>query len=269
MEDRELNRKESPITRLIKLIESLRGPDGCPWDKKQTPQSMVIYLIEEVYELADAIRSENPDEISEELGDVLFHIFFLARMFQESGEFSIDDVAAIITRKMIRRHPHVFSTHKIDNAVEVVQNWHKIKQSEKNNSGKESILDSVPSILPALMRAYMIAERTSRAGIDQHSTSHLMEDLEAKVEELKLSLPSKDKKRIDRQCGDFLFTVVNLVRSVGIHPETSLADNVKEFEVRFRQVEKQISSSGRKLEDLSQTEKDQIWEKSKKGKCLK
>ena len=227
MEDPELNIKKSPITCLIKLIESLRGPDGCPWDKKQTPQSMVIYLIEEVYELADAIRSENPDEISEELGDVLFHIFFLARMFQEGGEFSIDDVAAMITRKMIRRHPHVFGNHKVDNAVDVVQNWHKIKQSEKNKAGKDSILDSVPSKLPALMRAYMIADRASKAGIDQHSTSHLMEDLEAKLEELKSSLSSQDKKRIDRQCGDFLFTVVNFVRSVGIHPETSLAPDQK------------------------------------------
>ncbi len=263
MEDPELNRKESPITRLIKLIESLRGPDGCPWDKKQTPQSMVIYLIEEVYELADAIRSENPDEISEELGDVLYHIFFLARMFQESGEFSIDDVAAIITRIMIRRHPLVFGTHKIDNADDVAQNWHKIKQSEKNIAGKDSILDSVPTKLPALMRAYMIADRTSKAGIDQHSTSHLMEDLEAKLEELKSALSSQDKKRIDQQCGDFLFTVVNFVRSVGIHPETSLAGNVKVFEKRVKRVEKQIADSGRKLEDVPQPEKDQIWEKSK------
>ncbi|MBW2410637.1 MAG: nucleoside triphosphate pyrophosphohydrolase [Deltaproteobacteria bacterium] len=263
MEDPEIKKDKSTIYDLIELIESLRGPDGCPWDKKQTPQSMVIYLIEEIYELADAVRSENPDEISEELGDVLFHIFFLARMFQERGDFSIQDVAGLITKKMIRRHPHVFGTQKIDNSDDVVQNWHKIKQSEQNNAGKDSILDSVPAQLPALMRAYMIADRTSKAGIEQHSTLQWIEDLEAKLDNLKSSLSAPDKKGIERQCGDFLFTFVNFVRSVGVHPETALAGNVSEFEGRFRQVEKQISDSGRKLEDLSPTDKDQIWKKSK------
>ena len=263
MENPEINKEKSTINDLIKLIESLRGPDGCPWDKKQTPQSMVIYLIEEIYELADAIRSENPDEISEELGDVLFHVFFLARMFQERGDFSIQDVAGLITKKMIRRHPHVFGTQKIDNSDDVVQNWHKIKQSEKNNAGQDSILDSVPIQLPALLRSYMIADRASKAGIEQLSTSQWIADLEAKLDNLKSTVSAPDEKSIDRQCGDFLFTFVNFVRSIGVHPETSLAGNVKEFEGRFRRVEKQIINSGRKLEDASQTEKNQIWQKSK------
>lgn len=264
MEHPEINKENSTIHDLIKLIESLRGPDGCPWDKKQTPQSLVIFLIEEIYELADAIRSENPDEISEELGDVLFHVFFLARMFQERGEFSIQDVAGLITQKMIRRHPHVFGTQRIDNSDDVAQNWHKIKQSEKINAGKDSILDSVPTQLPALLRSYMIADRTSKAGVEQHSTAQWIAELETKLDNLKSSLPDPHDKGVDRQCGDFLFTFVNFVRSVGVHPETSLADNVREFEGRFRQVEKQINASGRKLEDASQTEKDQIWKKSKK-----
>ena len=264
MEAPQLNKEKSSIYDLINLIESLRGPDGCPWDRKQTPQSMVIYLIEEIYELADAIRSENPDEISEELGDVLFHVFFLARMFQESGEFSIEDVARMITEKMIRRHPHVFGAHKIKNTDDVVQNWQKIKLSEKNKSGKNSILDSIPTNLPALMRAYMIADRTSKAGIEQHSTSQWLLQLETKLEELKSSLSAPDEKRIDQQSGDFLFTFVKFVRSVGVHPENSLAGSAREFEGRFKQVEKQITASGRKLEDVSKTEKDQIWEKSKK-----
>ena len=170
----------------------------------------------------------------------------------------------MITKKMIRRHPHVFGTHKIKNTDDIVQNWQKIKLSEKNKTAKDSILDSVPAKLPALLRAYMIADRTSKAGIEQHSTSHWFVELETKLEVLKSSLTAPDKKMIDRQCGDFLFTVVNFVRSVGVHPETSLAVNVKEFEGRFKRVEKQITDSGRKLEDVSQTEKDQIWGKSKR-----
>ena len=223
----------------------------------------MIYLIEEVYELADAIRSENPDEISEELGDVLFHVFFLARMFQEVGSFSIEDVAGMITRKMIRRHPHVFGNHKVENSDDVVQNWHKIKQSERNDSAKDSILDSVPAQLPSLMRAYMIGDRANKVGIDLHSTSQLVDELETKLGELRSSLSASDQKLLDRQCGDFLFALVNFVRSVGVHPETSLAGNVKEFEGRFKRIEKQIADSGRKLEDVPQTEKDQIWKKSK------
>jgi MazG family protein len=263
LEDPELNKSQSPLNDLINLIQSLRGPDGCPWDKKQTPQSMVIYLIEEIYELADAIRSEHPDEISEELGDVLFHIFFLARLYQESGHFSVDDVARLITQKMIRRHPHVFGTHKVNNSDEVVQNWQKIKLSEKNNAGKESILDSVPIQLPALMRAYMISDRTSKAGFEHDTISQGLTGLETKLAELKSALPGQDKKMVDQQCGDFLFTLVNFARGIGIHPETALTGSVKRFEGRFKRVEKQIADSGRKLADVSQTEKDQIWEKTR------
>jgi MazG family protein len=264
LEDPELNKKDSPLNDLINLIKSLRGPDGCPWDKKQVPQSMVIYLIEETYELADAIRSENSDEISEELGDVLFHIFFLARMFQEKEHFSIDDVARSITQKMIRRHPHVFGTQKINSSEDVVQNWQKIKRSEKNNAAKDSILDSVPAQLPALMRAYMVSDRTSKAGFKQDKNKLNPTELATQLRQLKSALHDSDKKIIDQQCGDFLFSFVNFARSVGIHPETALAGAVKRFEGRFKRVEKQIDDSGKKLEDLSQTEKDQIWDKSKK-----
>ena len=143
MEHPEIKEKKSSLQDLIKLIESLRGPDGCPWDRKQTPQSMVVYLIEEIYELAEAIESENLDEICEELGDVLFHIFFLARMFQETGSFSIDDVARNITRKMTRRHPHVFGTDTVNSTDDIVQNWQKIKLSENNKPNKGSIISGV------------------------------------------------------------------------------------------------------------------------------
>jgi tetrapyrrole methylase family protein/MazG family protein len=263
VEDPELNNENAPLNGLLNLIKSLRGPDGCPWDKKQVPQSMVIYLIEEVYELADAVRSDRPDEICEELGDVLFHIFFLASLFQETGDFSIDDVARMITQKMIRRHPHVFGTEKINSSEDVVQNWQRIKSSEKKSAGKDSILDSVPSRLPSLLRAYMVADRASKAGFEADRNARVLEELETKLAQLKLAVSGRDEKSADRQIGDFLFSFANFARSVGIHPETALADSVRRFEARFRRVEEQISGSGRKLEDVFQSEIDRIWGKTK------
>jgi MazG family protein len=256
LEDPELKDKKPPLNDLINLIERLRGPDGCPWDKKQVPQSMVIYLIEEIYELAEAIRSDNPDEVCEELGDVLFHIFFLVKMFQEEGHFSIDEVASLITEKMIRRHPHVFGTQQIDSSEDIVQNWQKIKQTEKNHAAKESVLDSIPATMPALLRAYMIADRASKSGFEADKNSQSVSGLETELAELESALSAQDKDRLDQQCGDFLFNFVNFSRSVGIHPETALAGAINRFEGRFKRVEKQIAGSGRKLEDLSQTEKD-------------
>jgi MazG family protein len=260
LEDPELNNKKSPLKDLINLIERLRGPNGCPWDKKQAPQSMVIYLIEEIYELAEAIRSDHPDDVCEELGDVLFHIFFLARMFQEKGHFSIDEVARLITEKMIRRHPHVFGTQQIDNSEDIAQNWQTIKQTEKNHAAKKSVLDSIPAQMPALLRAYLIADRASKSGFEADKNSQSVSGMETELVELESALRTQDKDRLEQQCGDFLFNFVDFSRSVGIHPETALAGAINRFEGRFKRVEKQIADSGRTLEKVSQTEKDQIWE---------
>lgn len=259
MEHTEIKQKKSSLTDLIDLIESLRGPHGCPWDRKQTPQSMVVYLIEEIYELADAIESGNADEICEELGDVLFHIFFLARMFQEKGSFSIDDVARNITFKMTRRHPHVFGTDVVNNADDVVRNWQKIKSSEKNNEKKESILDSIPAKLPALMRAYMISDRTSKAGFERRAVFGHLNEVVKHLAESKSPLPDSEKESADRQLGDALFEIVNFARSAGIHPETALSGSVKRFENRFKRMEKRIHESGKNMQDVCQDEKDRTW----------
>ena len=248
MEDPELKDKKSPLNDLINLIERLRGPDGCPWDKKQVPQSMVIYLIEEIYELAEAIRSDNPDDVCEELGDVLFH------MFQEEGHFSIDEVASLITEKMIRRHPHVFGSEKVNSSEDIVQNWQKIKQTEKNHAANESVLDSIPATMPALLRAYMTADRASKSGFEADKHSQSVSGLETELAELESALSAQDKDRLDQQCGDFLFNFVNFSRSIGIHPETALAGAINRFEGRFKRVEKQIAGSERTLKKDTQTE---------------
>ena len=247
------------ISALIALVESLRGEPGCPWDKRQTPRTMLIYLIEEIYELADAIESNHPGAICEELGDVLFHIFFITRLFQETGDFSIYDVAREINEKMIRRHPHVFGTTRVDNTDEVRQNWHKIKQDEKKPVKAESVTDSVPKNMPALMRAYQLGERTARHGFGQADRENLIDKLEAEFDQLKRAMKSKPRDQISDEFGNLLFSLVHLARILKIHPETALSGAVKTFEKRFRQMEKIVSKSGRKLDSLSQAEIQKIW----------
>jgi tetrapyrrole methylase family protein/MazG family protein len=262
VEDPKLNENSFALFDLIKIVESLRGPNGCPWDRKQTPRSMLVYLIEELYELADAIETENPDDICEELGDVLFHIFFMARMFHEMGHFSIHDVAAGITEKMIRRHPHVFGTTTIDDADDIVQNWHKIKLAEKTNAAKDSILDSIPSKLPPLLRAYLLLERTARAGFDWNSMLEKRGKSEKALSKLQLALSGAEQNMADREVGDLLFMLVKFSQRVNIHPETALAGSLKRFEMRFKRFEKRILESGRDMEDIPDAEKREIWEQT-------
>ncbi len=199
---------------------------------------MLIYLIEEMYELADAIESNRAEEVQEELGDVLFHIIFITRLFQEAGNFSIYDVARDITEKMIRRHPHVFGTVRVDNTDEVRQNWHKIKQDEKKKGSKKSVTDSVPKKLPALMRSYQICERTARSGFDWGDSENLLLKLESELSKLKQTLKHSEKDRISQEFGNLLFSMVNLAHLLKIHPETALSGALKAFEKRFSQLEK-------------------------------
>jgi len=241
VENSKIKLEKDAIKALIALVEFLRGEHGCPWDKKQTPKTMLIYLIEEMYELADAIESDRVEEVREELGDVLFHIVFITRLFQETGDFSIYDVARDITEKMIRRHPHVFGTARLKNTDEIRQNWHQIKQNEKKHARKESVLDSVPVKLPALMRAYRIGERTERYGFKGEDRQRLLDRLNSEFEQLKQSIEHTQKDRIENNFGSLLFSLVNLARLLTIHPETALSGAVKAFEKRFRQMEKRIS----------------------------
>ncbi|MEE9536470.1 MAG: nucleoside triphosphate pyrophosphohydrolase [Desulfobacterales bacterium] len=238
MENSKVKSATDSVKTLVALVESLRGEHGCPWDKKQTPRTMLIYLIEEMYELADAIESNRAEEVQEELGDVLFHIIFITRLFQEAGNFSIYDVARDITEKMIRRHPHVFGTVRVDNTDEVRQNWHKIKQDEKKKGSKKSVTDSVPKKLPALMRSYQICERTARSGFDWGDSENLLLKLESELSKLKQTLKHSEKDRISQEFGNLLFSMVNLAHLLKIHPETALSGALKAFEKRFSQLEK-------------------------------
>ncbi len=259
-----MNRKN--FNDLINLIARLRGDNGCPCDKKQTPQSMALSLSEEVHELVEAIRSGDIEHICEELGDVLFLIFFVANLFKEQGKFDIYDVLNLNLEKMIGRHPHVFGTDTVENAEEVRQRWHQLKQKEKNHHSDKSLMDSVPTSLPALMRAYRISERAARIGFDWEDIGGVMEKTEEEWREFKAELGktgSDQQNRISSEFGDILFTLVNLARFAKIHPETALAESVVKFEKRFRYMEKAALTQGMQLESVSREDMEKFWDMAK------
>jgi len=223
----------------------------------------VVYLVEEIYELVEAIEVGDLDQVCEELGDVLFHIFFIARMYEETDAFSILDVARGCTQKMIRRHPHVFGETQVDSSDQVTQNWHKMKQTEKGEPYSASLLDSVPLCLPALMRAYRISERAARSGFDWDSRAGVLAKVYEEIGELEAAMGEPEPEKVASEFGDVLLTLVNLARFFKIHPETALRLSTRKFEKRFKTMESRILQSGRTLESVSQSEKDLIWEELK------
>ena len=248
------------LKKLIELIKSLRSEDGCPWDRQQTPRSMVRFLTEEVFELADAIESDNPADICDELGDVLFQVLFIAHIYQDLGRFDIATVAHRNRQKMIRRHPHVFGDNPLTDPQSVRQQWHEIKRRENQQKPSESSLDSVPRNLPALLRAYRISERAATAGLDWPNMAGVIDKVEEEWQELLEVIGSNNTEKSAEEYGDLLFTMVNLARFARIHPESSLATANLKFETRFRKLERKVAASGQTMEGLSIKELDQLWE---------
>jgi nucleoside triphosphate diphosphatase len=258
-----MNPRPSAMSELIQIIERLRGPSGCPWDREQTPRSMVRYLLEEAYELADAIESDAVEPVCEELGDVLFHVLFLARMYAEREQFDLEAVCRAIVAKMKRRHPHVFGAARVADSAEVIRNWQQIKKSEKNADEPASVLDSVPAGLPGLMRAHAVSKRAAAAAFDWENLPGVFTKLDEELAEFKAAADRNDAAQAAQEFGDILFTLVNVARFSGVHPETALAGAIKKFERRFRAMERVIADSGRALDEVSQSEKDRIWEEVK------
>jgi len=252
------------MQKLFTLIESLRGQNGCPWDRKQTPESISVYLIEEVHELMDAIATGDSALVCEELGDVLFHVAFIARLFQELGQFSFDDVVQMVVEKMVRRHPHVFGQTSVETADEVRQQWRRIKKQEKQTGRIASILGTIPSSQPALMRAYRISERAAGQGFDWHDIEGVIAKAQEEWRELKSELKrpeneSRARDRVALEFGDVLFTLVNVARFAGIHPEMALTASIRKFIGRFEHMEKGIAASGRQFEEVSHEELQVLW----------
>ena len=243
--------------RLFEVMKKVR--ENCPWDKKQDHNSLMQYLIEETYEVVEAIEQKDDENLKEELGDLLIQIIFHSLLAQEKSKFSMEDVMNSISEKLIRRHPHVFSDKVVSGEEEVLHNWEKIKISE----GKKSVLQGVPKSLPALLKALRIQTKASRVGFDWEIYEDVMEKVEEEFEELKEASKSKDNDKIEEELGDLLFSIVNISRFLKINPEDALRRTINKFIKRFTLIEQEITKQGKKLEDASLEEMDKIWEKSK------
>ena len=261
--DSEIKNIHASVNRLVQLVETLRGENGCPWDRKQTPKTMTIHLLEEVYELIDAIASGSDQEVCEELGDVLFHLVFIAHLYQEKGSFDLSTAAEQITEKMVRRHPHIFGDKTIESVAEVKKQWKTIKETENSHAAAGSILDSIPTSLPALMKAYKISERAAGSGFDWETTVEVMKQAEDEWSEFIMAMDKESHAAASLEFGDILFTLVNVARFTGIHPETALSDSVKKFEKRFRFMEGMLQKKGKKIESVSRQELDRLWVEAK------
>jgi tetrapyrrole methylase family protein/MazG family protein len=241
------------------VVERLRGEDGCPWDREQTLETLKPYLVEECYELLEALDSGDPDCHKEELGDVLLQVLLQSRIRQEQGEFEFDDVARSLSTKLIRRHPHVFGDVNVANSDEVVRNWDAIKANEKGCSDA-SVLDGVPLELPALQRAQRIQSRVSRVGFDWDNVEPVLEKIVEELAETKEAIASGSPERVRDEIGDLLFSIVNLCRLEKVNADDALRHATRKFIMRFQEVERRLRAKGMGPSDVTLAELDAHWE---------
>ena len=243
---------------LVEMMARLRGEKGCPWDRKQTHDSLKPYLVEESYEVLEAIDLKDSEHLAEELGDLLLQVVFHARIADEAGAFTIERVISGLVEKLKKRHPHVFEGNGLATAEEVLKNWEKNKMIEKGEKRK-SVLDGVPPSLPALMRAQKVQKKASRAGFDWARREGVVDKFEEEWREFKEALEKKDPEAIEEELGDLLFTLVNLSRSLKADAEQLLRQSTHKFVARFQAVEKEAKKKGKGLEALSPAEWDGLW----------
>jgi tetrapyrrole methylase family protein / MazG family protein len=249
------------LQRLVAVMARLRVPGGCPWDREQTLKSLRPYLLEETYELLEAIDGGDLDAHREELGDVLLQVVFQARIREEEGAFDLADVARGIAEKMVRRHPHVFAEAKAETSDEVVQAWEAIKEAEK--SERSSVMDGVPAALPSLARSQKLQLRAARVGFDWTQLDDVLAKIDEELEELHDARARGDAEAIEAELGDLLFSVVNLARHLDVSAEDALRGSARRFERRFREVERRLSATGRTPADASLGELDELWDEVK------
>lgn len=253
--------------RLIAIMHRLRAPGGCPWDGEQTHASIKPYLIEEAYEVLEAIDSNDDRELCSELGDLMLQVVFHAEMAAESSRFAIGDVIEAICDKLVRRHPHVFGDTEVSGAEEVLRNWSKIKQEERRQSAKASAdasaLAGVPRAMPALLRAHRIGEKAATAGFDWTQPSGVIDKLREELAELESAVAGEGDERIEAELGDLLFAATSLARHLGIRSEDALGKATDRFAARFRAMESNIETGGRDLAEMSEDEKEEAWQRAK------
>jgi MazG family protein len=253
------------LDELVEIMRRLRGPDGCPWDREQTPVTLAPHLIEEAYELIEVIEANKPQYMCEELGDVLLQVVFHAQLATERGDFDIHDVAQRIVDKLYHRHPHVFGTVQVSGSEEVLHNWEQLKHAEYEQEPRQSVLDGIPRALPALQRAQKLQRRAAKVGFDWDEVSGPREKLTEEMAELDAALAGEDPEAIRHEIGDVLTSVVNLCRFVGVEAEGALREANRRFEERFRQIEQGAKAQGRDLSEMTLDEMDHLWNAAKAG----
>jgi len=249
---------------LLNIMKLLRSENGCPWDREQNHETLKKYLIEETYEVLEAIDLKDKDKLCEELGDLLLQIVFHAQIASEQKEFTMDDVIAGVCRKMVLRHTHVFGEAKADTADDVVANWEEIKKKEKGMKSQTEVLKSVPSNLPALMRSYKVQQKAAQVGFDWDDIEDAFSKVLEEIDVLKHVYKSKDVERIKDELGDALFSIVNLSRFVKVQPELALTGTINKFIKRFEFIEKEAAKAGKTLQEMSLAQMDELWNEAKR-----
>jgi XTP/dITP diphosphohydrolase/tetrapyrrole methylase family protein/MazG family protein len=256
--------QDDPFRKLCEIVAQLRAPGGCPWDREQTHESILPQLIEEAYELAGAVRANDTANFREELGDLLLHIVMHAEMAREAGTFSIDDVITEIAEKLIRRHPHVFGESDARDTGAVLKQWEAIKHAEKKETHKH-YLDSLPTALPALVRAQKAQKKVARVNFDWTDLRDVLAKVDEELAETKVAIASHNQAAIEDEIGDLLFAVVNLARKCTLDAEATLQKATDKFVERFNRLEEELEAQGKKLGDAGLEELDAIWNRIKQA----
>ena len=252
-----MHSKMKAFERLLNIMDELR--EKCPWDQKQTIQSLRYLTIEELYELSDAIIDNDMQEVKKELGDILLHIVFYSRISSEKNYFDIEDVINSICEKLIHRHPHIYGDTKVGNEYDVKKNWEKLKLKE----GKKSVLEGVPKSLPALVKAYRIQEKVRGVGFDWDNKKQVWDKVLEEIEELKIEVLNGDHKKIESEFGDVIFALTNYSRFINVNPEDAIEKANKKFMKRFKVMEKLLNDEGLNFDQMNLEEMDVYWNKAK------
>jgi MazG family protein len=260
--------------RLVALQARLRAPNGCPWDREQTHSTLRTYLIEEAYEVLDAMKSGDDAKFANEMGDLLLQVVFHSQIAAEEGRFTVADVIREVHEKMVRRHPHVFGEKRARDAAEVLRNWEQIKAQERAGEGhavtkreerQKSLLDGVPRGLPAAMEGLQLTRKASRAGFDWDNAAGVFEKLKEECDELGRASDAGDAAKMEEEMGDLLFAAVNLARFLQVDPEIALKNANVKFVRRFREMERMAEQNGQAFADVARAEKEKLWEAAKRG----
>lgn len=247
---------------LVHLMTRLRGPEGCPWDRKQTLPDLKTYVIEEAYEVVDAIDRDDRHALLEEIGDFLLEAVFITEITREEGSFDIYDSITAIHDKLVRRHPHVFGDVEANDAETVLVNWEKLKQAERQAENK-SLLDGIPQSMPALLKASRLTEKAARVGFDWRRTEDVFDKIDEEVHELREAVASGDAAHVQEEIGDLLFTIANIARKVNVNAEEALQSANRKFTSRFRSMETTTRERGQNLDQLALEEMDELWDSAK------